>query len=159
MATEQGLNVDEDGFRRLMTEQKDRAKADAKSKKTGHADVSEFRKIFDSVGETKFLGYSEISSEALLKAILVDGKAVQEANVDTEVEIVLDRTPFYAEGGGQLADGGRITLSNGAIIEVDDVQKPLPGLYVHRGRILSGHAILNDSALATIDIYLQTAYN
>ena len=151
MATEQGLNVDEDGFRRLMTEQKDRAKADAKSKKTGHADVSEFRKIFDSVGETKFLGYSEISSEALLKAILVDGKAVQEANVDTEVEIVLDRTPFYAEGGGQLADGGRITLSNGAIIEVDDVQKPLPGLYVHRGRILSGHAILNDSALATID--------
>ncbi len=151
MATEQGLNVDEDGFRRLMKEQKDRAKADAKSKKTGHADVSEFRKIFDSVGETKFLGYSEISSEALLKAILVDGKAVQEANVDTEVEIVLDRTPFYAEGGGQLADGGRITLSNGAIIEVDDVQKPLPGLYVHRGRILSGHAILNDSALATID--------
>ena len=151
MATEQGLNVDEDGFRRLMTEQKDRAKADAKSKKTGHADVSEFRKIFDSVGETKFLGYSEISSEALLKAILVDGKAVQEANVDSEVEIVLDRTPFYAEGGGQLADGGRITLSNGAIIEVDDVQKPLPGLYVHRGRILSGHAILNDSALATID--------
>ena len=151
MATEQGLNVDEDGFRRLMTEQKDRAKADAKSKKTGHADVSEFRKIFDSVGETRFLGYSEISSEALLKAILVDGKAVQEANVDSEVEIVLDRTPFYAEGGGQLADGGRITLSNGAIIEVDDVQKPLPGLYVHRGRILSGHAILNDSALATID--------
>jgi len=151
MASEQGLSVDEDGFRRLMKEQKDRAKADAKSKKTGHADVSEFRKIFDSVGATHFLGYSDISAEAHLKAILVDGKSVHEANAGAEVEVVLDRTPFYAEGGGQLADGGRITLSNGAIIEIDDVQKPVPGLFVHRGRILTGAAQLNDSALAVID--------
>ena len=157
MATEQGLKVDEDGFRRLMKEQKDRAKADAKSKKTGHADVSEFRKIFDSVGATKFLGYSDISAEANLKAILVDGVVVNEANVDSEVEIVLDRTPFYAEGGGQLADGGRITLSNGAVIEIDDVQKPVPGLFVHRGRILSGHATVNDSALAVIDNHRRMA--
>jgi len=151
MASEQGLNVDEDGFRRLMKEQKDRAKADAKSKKTGHADVSEFRKIFDAVGETKFLGYTDISAEAKLKALLVDGKAVQEAPNGSEIELVLDRTPFYAEGGGQLADGGRITLSNGAVIEIDDVQKPVPGLFVHRGRIVSGSASVNDSALAVID--------
>ena len=157
MATEQGLKVDEDGFRRLMKEQKDRAKADAKSKKTGHADVSEFRRIFDSVGATKFLGYSDISAEANLKAILVDGVVVNEANVDSEVEIVLDRTPFYAEGGGQLADGGRLTLSNGAVIEIDDVQKPVPGLFVHRGRILSGHATVNESALAVIDNHRRMA--
>ena len=151
MATEQGLNVDEDGFRRLMREQKERAKADAKSKKTGHADVSEFRKIFDAFGETKFLGYTDVSAEAKLQALLVDGKAVQEAPDGSEIELVLDRTPFYAEGGGQLADGGRITLSNGAVIEIDDVQKPVPGLFVHRGRIVSGNASVNDSALAVID--------
>ena len=151
MASEQGLSVDEDGFRRLMKEQKDRAKADARSKKTGHADVSEFRKIFDANGATKFIGYSEISGEASLKAILLDGKSVHEANLDDEVEIVLDRTPFYAEGGGQLADGGLITLANGAIIEIDDVQKPVPGLFVHRGRVVSGHATINESAFASID--------
>lgn len=50
----------------------------------------------------------------------------------------MNRTPFYAEGGGQLADGGRITLDNGAIIEIDDVQNPIPGLSVHRGRVISG---------------------
>jgi len=151
MATEQGLNVDETGFRRLMQEQKDRAKADARSKKTGHADVSEFREIFDSFGATDFLGYLETSTESRLQAILVDGKSVTEANADSEVEIILDRTPFYAEGGGQLADGGLITLANGAVIEVDDVQKPVPGLFVHRGRVISGSASVNESALAVIN--------
>ena len=151
MASEQGLSIDESGFRRLMKEQKDRAKADAKSKKTGHADVSEFRKIFDAHGETTFLGYSQTSAEGRLKAILVDGISVNEAHIGSEVELVLDRTPFYAEGGGQLADGGRITLSNGATVEIDDVQKPVPGLFVHRGRILSGDVSVNDTALSEID--------
>ena len=78
-------------------------------------------------------------------------KSVKEASVDEDVEVILDRTPFYAEGGGQLADGGRITLANGTIIEIDDVQKPVPGLFVHRGRIVSGQATVNDIALASID--------
>jgi alanyl-tRNA synthetase len=151
MAGEKGLVVDEDGFRKLMKEQKDRAKADARTKKTGHTDVSEYRKILDSTGATKFLGYSEMSSEAILKAIMVDGKNVAEADTNTEVEIILDRTPFYAEGGGQLPDGGRITLANGAVIEIDDVQSPVPGLFVHRGEIVSGHAKVPEKVLATID--------
>jgi alanyl-tRNA synthetase len=66
MATEQGLTVDEDGFRKLMKEQKDRAKADAKAKKSGHADVSEYRSIVDAVGTTQFLGYSQTQSEGIL---------------------------------------------------------------------------------------------
>ena len=151
MAGEKGLVVDEDGFRKLMKEQKDRAKADARTKKTGHTDVSEYRKILDSTGATKFLGYSEMSSEAILKAIMVDGKNVTEADTNTEVEIILDRTPFYAEGGGQLPDGGRITLANGAVIEIDDVQSPVPGLFVHRGEIVSGNAKVSEKVLATID--------
>ena len=105
MATEQGLSVDEAGFRSLMKEQKERAKADAKAKKTGHTDVSEYRSIIDRVGKTSFLGYSQTSSESNVKAILVDGAEVAEATVGTDVEIVLDRTPFYSEAGGQLADG------------------------------------------------------
>jgi len=151
MASEQGLSVDEDGFRRLMKEQRDRAKADSRAKKTGHTDVSEYRKILDANGLTKFTGYDELTSEAILKAILIDGKTVNEADVDSEVEIVLDRTPFYAEGGGQLPDGGRITLANGCIIDIDDVQCPVPGLYVHRGQIISGSAKANEKSLAQID--------
>ena len=82
---------------------------------------------------------------------MVDGKNVAEADTNTEVEIILDRTPFYAEGGGQLPDGGRITLANGAVIEIDDVQSPVPGLFVHRGEIVSGHAKVSEKVLATID--------
>ena len=151
MASESGLSVDEDGFRKLMKEQKDRAKADARAKKTGHTDVSEYRTIIDAVGATKFTGYTEMQSEATLKAILLDGKSVQEATVDADVELVLDRTPFYSEGGGQLPDGGRITLGNGAVVEIDDVQSPVPGLYIHRGQVISGSISVNDGALATID--------
>jgi alanyl-tRNA synthetase len=82
---------------------------------------------------------------------LVDGLAVKSAPAGSDVEIVLDRTPFYAEGGGQLADGGRIVLSNGAVIEIDDVQTPVTGLSVHRGRVISGEVGFGDTGLATID--------
>ena len=82
---------------------------------------------------------------------MVNGLSVKSANAGDDVEIVLDRTPFYAEGGGQLADGGTITLSNGAVIEIDDVQMPIKDLSVHRGRVLSGAITLGDDALAEID--------
>ncbi len=157
MAKEQGLSVDEDGFRKLMKDQKERAKADARSKKTGHTDVSEYRKILDATGATKFTGYSEMASEAKISAIMVDGKSVNEADVNTDVEIILDRTPFYAQGGGQLPDGGLITLANGAVVEIDDVQTPVPGLYIHRGQVVSGSVDLKNSALATIDIERRLA--
>jgi len=151
MAAEQGLEVDEPGFRKLMKEQKDRAKADARSKKSGHTDLSEYRKIVDSFGKTEFIGYGSTEAEAKVAAVLVDGKSVTETSGLGEVEIVLDRTPFYAEGGGQLPDGGVIRLSNGAVIEVDDVQSPVPGLYVHRGTIISGTVSSRESASAAID--------
>jgi alanyl-tRNA synthetase len=151
MAREEGLSVDEDGFRRLMKEQKDRAKADAKAKKSGHTDVSVYRSIADKSGKTEFLGYSNISSESKLTGILVDGVGVASAVEGDDVEIILNRTPFYAEGGGQLADGGRITLSNGAVIEIDDVQSPVPGVSVHRGRVLNGTVEVGTDALAEID--------
>ena len=151
MAREEGLEVDEDGFRRLMKEQKDRAKADAKAKKSGHTDVSVYKTIADKAGKTEFLGYAQQSSESKLTGIVVEGTSVVNASEGEDVEIVLNRTPFYAEGGGQLADGGRITLSNGAVVEVDDVQSPVPGLSVHRGRVISGSIEVGIEALAEID--------
>ena len=157
MAREEGLSVDEDGFRRLMKEQKDRAKADAKSKKSGHTDVSVYRSIADKSGKTEFLGYTNISSESKLTGILVDGVGVSSAAEGDDVEIILNRTPFYAEGGGQLADGGRITLSSGAVIEIDDVQSPVPGVSVHRGRVLKGNVEVGSDALAEIDSERRSA--
>lgn len=157
MAREEGLEVDEEGFRRLMNEQRDRAKADAKAKKSGHTDLSEYKKIADSKGASTFVGYTQIESEAVVNGILVDGLSVQSAISGSEVEIVLDRTPFYAEGGGQLADGGRITLGNGAVIEIDDVQTPVNGLSVHRGRVISGEVALGSQALAAIDLERRNA--
>ncbi len=151
MAREAGLEVDEAGFTRLMKEQRDRAKSDAKAKKSGHTDLSEYKKIADSKGVGEFIGYANIKSESKLNGILVNGLSVTSASAGDGVEIVLDRTPFYAEGGGQLADGGRITLANGAVIEIDDVQMPIKDLSVHRGRVISGAIALGDSALAEID--------
>ncbi|QLL25017.1 alanine--tRNA ligase [Actinobacteria bacterium IMCC26103] len=151
MAREQGLEVDEAGFTRLMKEQRDRAKADAKAKKSGHTDLSEYKKIADVNGASEFIGYSHIRSESKINGILVDGISVKSASAGVDVEIILDRTPFYAEGGGQLADGGKITLASGAIVEIDDVQSPVKGLSVHRGRVLSGEVSLGDDGLAEID--------
>ena len=151
MAREAGLEVDEAGFTRLMKEQRDRAKSDAKAKKSGHTDLSEYKKIADSKGVGEFIGYANIKSESKLNGILVNGLSVTSASAGDGVEIVLDRTPFYAEGGGQLADGGTITLANGAVIEIDDVQMPIKDLSVHRGRVISGAIALGDSALAEID--------
>lgn len=152
MASEEGLTIDEVGFRRLMKEQKDRAKADARAKKSGHTDLTQYRKILDETGKVEFIGYDVISSESLVNGFLVDGVYAEAAKAEDEIEIVLNRTPFYAEGGGQLADGGRITLDNGAVIEIDDVQNPIPGLSVHRGRVISGVVSKGVTALAEIDV-------
>ena len=157
MANEQGLEVDADGFRRLMKEQKDRAKADSKAKKSGHTDLTEYRKIADESGLSEFIGYSSIESEAKVRGLLVDGKSSMSASEGDEIEIVLDRTPFYAEGGGQLADGGLITLANGTKIQIDDVQAPVPSLSVHRGRVIVGSIEVGNEVHAAIDLERRRA--
>ncbi len=157
MASEQGLVVDEEGFRALMGEQRSRAKADARAKKTGHVDGAAYRSLADVAGRSEFTGYTELASEGVLRGILRDGAVVPAAEAGDAVEIVLDRTPFYAEGGGQLADGGTVRLANGAVIEVDDVQQPVEGLIVHRGRVIEGSAEAGLAALGSIDIERRQA--
>ncbi|TRZ72508.1 MAG: alanine--tRNA ligase [Streptomycetaceae bacterium] len=157
MAREEGLEVDEEGFRRLMKEQKDRAKADSRAKKSGHADVSVYRSVADASGKNEFVGYAQTSSEASISAILLDGILVASAQEGDEVEVILDRTPFYSEGGGQLADGGVISFGNGTSVEIDDVQTPVPGVFVHRGRVVHGGFEVGNQALATIDVERRNA--
>ena len=152
MANEQGLAVDAEGFARLMKQQRDRAKADAKAKKSGHTDVSEYRKISELGKKMEFIGYTHLESESTIVGVLLDGKVSQEANEGDDVEVVLDRTPFYAEGGGQLADGGFIRNSDGSVIEIDDVQSPVPGLIVHRGRVLQGTWKSGLAVHASVDV-------
>ncbi len=157
MAAEQGLSVDEGEFRRLMNEQRQRAKADAAAKKTGNLDISVLGDLLEKAGSVAFTGYDSTSGEAKVVGLLVGGANVQSAPEGREVEVVLDRTPFYAEGGGQLADQGVIRFSGGAEVEVLDVQTPLPGLVVHRGRVRSGEARAGDMVLAEIDIERRRA--
>ncbi|WP_326794851.1 alanine--tRNA ligase [Streptomyces sp. NBC_01808] len=157
MAGEQGLTVDEDGFRRLMKEQRDRAKADAAAKKTGHADLSAYREVADSAGATEFTGYTATAAESTVVGLLVGGVASPAATEGDEVEVVLDRTPFYAEGGGQLADTGRIRLGSGAVVEVRDVQQPVPGVSVHKGVVQVGEVTVGEPAQAAIDVSRRRA--
>ncbi|WP_067410770.1 alanine--tRNA ligase [Streptomyces sampsonii] len=152
MAAEQGLSVDEPGFRRLMKEQRERAKADARAKKTGHADLSAYREVADAAGATDFTGYLATEGESTVVGLLVDGVSSPAATEGDEVEIVLDRTPFYAEGGGQIADTGRIRFDNGAVVEVRDVQKPVPGVHVHKGVVQVGEVTVGSPAYAAIDV-------
>ena len=153
MAAEKGLSVDEPGFRRLMTEQRERARADARSKKGKQASQGAYREIADSLGQrVDFTGYSDVVSEGAVRGIVSDGEAVESAGEGADIELVLDRTPFYAEGGGQLADQGVIELDNGTRLEVYDVQSPITGLVVHKARVLNGEVSLGGHAQSLVDV-------
>jgi alanyl-tRNA synthetase len=157
IAAEQGLAVDSDGFRRLMADQRARAKADAQARKTGHADLSAYRQVLDAGGPVQFTGYSEVSRESTVRALLTSGgTALPAAGEGDLVELVLDTTPFYAEGGGQQPDHGLITVGGGQV-EVLDVQQPMPGLIVHRGRVVRGEVRAGETGYAEIDVTRRKA--
>ncbi|WP_033341777.1 alanine--tRNA ligase [Catenuloplanes japonicus] len=150
IAAEQGLSVDDEGFRRLMTEQRTRAKEDARARKTGHTDVSAYRNVLEDGGAVEFTGYAETSRESRVRALLSKGERLQSAGEGDTIELVLDTTPFYAEGGGQQPDNGLITVGGGQV-EVYDVQQPVPGLIVHKARVIRGEVRPGESGFAEID--------
>ncbi|MCX2732351.1 alanine--tRNA ligase [Saccharopolyspora sp. NFXS83] len=150
MASEQGLSVDEHGFRELMGEQRRRAKEDAKARKTGHGDLSTYRTLLDQHGTTEFIGYTDLESQSRVLGLLVDGAPAKSAAAGTEVELVLDRTPFYAEGGGQIADTGTL-VGPGVEVRVSDVQRSVPGLFVHRAKVVSGELGVDTMLEAGVD--------
>lgn len=137
MAAEQGLTVDEQGFRGLMAEQRERAKADARAKKGAHGDTAAYRGVLDEFGPTEWLAYETLETESKPLALLSGGAPVTRLAEGEVGELVLDRTPFYAESGGQVADAGTIVFDGGRL-EVLDVQRPIKGLVVHQVRVLEG---------------------
>ena len=162
MAQEQGLSVDEEGFRRLMAAQRERAKADAAQKKTGNADISVLADLRERTGAISFIGYDQFATEATVIGLLVNDLPVTTAAQGEKVSVVLDRTPFYAESGGQLPDAGVIRVAGvggtpDSEVEIFDVQVPLPGLIVHRGVVRSGEVTVGAPAYAEIDIERRRA--
>ena len=157
MAAERGLSVDADGFKNLMNEQRDRAKADAKGRKSNLADLSVYRSAAELTGATSFIGYKTDSTETSIGSLIVAGVNSKAAKQGDAVEVILPTTPFYAEGGGQLGDSGRLVTTSGAIVEIDDVQQPISGLYVHIGRVIDGEILAGDEVLAEIDVARRTA--
>ncbi|WP_018333676.1 alanine--tRNA ligase [Actinomycetospora chiangmaiensis] len=156
MAAEAGLAVDEGAFRLLMDEQRARAKADAAARKHGGADASAYREVLERAGLTSFLGYTDQRADATVVGLVVDGVGVPAAVEGDQVEVMLDRTPFYAEGGGQQADTGRL-FGEGFTVEVTDVQTPVPGLSVHRGRVVHGEVTRDAAVSAQIDMERRAA--
>ncbi len=150
LARDAGVEVDRAGFDAAMAEQRERARAAAKSARAG--DESSYRALLEQEGATPFVGRGLENYEVPARVVAVlermDGDT-SDADADAGVEIVLDRTPFYAEGGGQIGDTGTIVTESG-IAEVYDTQQAVPGLVVHKAR-LDGELVAGQDALATID--------
>jgi alanyl-tRNA synthetase len=132
-----------------MEEQRQRARADAKARKGKLGDLSVYRSLLDA-GRTEFTGYSELESEGTVRGLIRDGVRVPAASAGDEIELVLDRTPLYAESGGQDSDAG-VILGNGATAEVLDVQRVDKKLIVHRVRITDGQFAEGTKVLAKVD--------
>ncbi|MCK5753386.1 MAG: alanine--tRNA ligase, partial [Mycobacterium sp.] len=150
MAAEAGLSVDREGFTELMAEQKQRAKADATARKSGHADLSVYSEFLDR-GPTLFTGFDELISEATVLGLVADGARVQSATPGQELVVVLDRRPLYAESGGQMADVGTITTGDGVRLRVTDVQKAGKSVWLHKVTVDEGEIAEGDEVIAAVD--------
>jgi alanyl-tRNA synthetase len=149
IAEEKDLTVDREDFTALMSEQKNRAKADAKMKKAGNTDLSVYGD-FRMQGVTKFTGYEELVSNGKVLGIISDGQQVTKASAGSIVEVILDETSFYAESGGQSADAGTI-YGDGFSLEVLDVQKPVKGLVSHKALVKTGELGVGLVATTAVD--------
>ncbi|MEU4052815.1 alanine--tRNA ligase [Streptomyces olivaceus] len=151
MAAEQGIEVDRDGFTALMNDQRERARADARARKSGGTtDTTALRALLDAHGPTDWQAWTALTTESSVLGILGTAGPVPVAREGEIVTIVLDRSPFYAESGGQDSDAGRLSTAN-AEAEVLDVQRPLPGLIAHQVRVTAGELSPDDRVIAAVD--------
>lgn len=149
IAQDSGMQVDVDGFEKLMEEQKHRARS-KREEEAQDRRISSYISVFKERGQTIYEGYEKASLTARVEALILDGERIEKASGDFEVDIILDRTPFYAESGGQIGDTGSIT-SRSAKVTVLDTFYGAPGLVVHRGK-LEGMISVGDEVQAIIDI-------
>ncbi|MFA5785547.1 MAG: alanine--tRNA ligase [Actinomycetota bacterium] len=156
-AAEQGFEVDRDAFAVLMQEQRTRAKEAGRETRETAGAVEAFREVVATHGPTDFLGYQVTEAEGRILALVVAGEPVSAAGEGAEVEIALDRTPFYAESGGQVGDTGIIETASGARLDVVDVQHGIEGLSVHRARILGGEVRFGEDVTCVVNARRRAA--
>nr|CAB3467655.1 unnamed protein product [Digitaria exilis] len=158
IAGERGVTVDMEGFDIEMENQRKQSQAAHNVVKLSVGNETE---IVKSIPDTEFLGYESLAATAVVKGLLVNGNPVNEVSEGSEVEILLDRTPFYAESGGQVGDNGFLYVNGGedskqtAVIEINDVQKSLGNIFVHKGTIKQGSLEVGKEIDASVDAKLR----
>ena len=145
IAEEAGLTIDEDAFKALMDEQKQRARA-ARGNISGWSDSS--KSLLENLPQTEFLGYTETSCEGKVLSIFVDNEAVESVS-EGECTIITDKTVFYGESGGQVGDSGVITLGDTTVTVLDT--KKTNGVYLHQCQVENGAVKLGDTITLAID--------
>ena len=148
-ANEQGLTLDREAFDRHMQDQKARAKADNRAKKHGHANLSVYRPFVDNHAMV-FTGYDTLEDEGTILGMVSNGQLVEKATEGDHVDVILDRTPFYAESGGQMADHGELSTA-GARLKVNDVQKIGKKLWVHKTEVTGGEIAVGMKVEGRVD--------
>ncbi|XP_051132410.1 alanine--tRNA ligase, chloroplastic/mitochondrial isoform X2 [Andrographis paniculata] len=157
VADECGVGIDMDSFDVEMENQRRQSQA---AHNTVKLSVETGSELAESIPDTEFLGYSTLSSKAVVEGLLVKGKPVGQVTEGNEVEVLLDRTPFYAESGGQIGDHGflyAMESGNGreAVVEIRDVQKSLGNKYIHKGKVTKGHLDLGLEIEAEVNASLR----
>jgi alanyl-tRNA synthetase len=150
-AEEAGLEVDADRFGVLMEDQRRRAKEARKELAADLRRIEAYRDLAGRHGRTVFVGYDTTSADGRILGLLRDGEELAAVGEGDRVELVLDRTPFYAEGGGQVGDSGTVRTAGGAVLQVTDTRPGLEGFSVHTARVVSGEARVGEEAHAEVD--------
>jgi len=140
LADERGIEVDEEGFMAAMSAQRERSRGTIKQMWTS----------VESLPRSEFTGYRELSTESKVAALRKDGKSVESVTEGDAVEVFVERTPFYAESGGQIGDTGTISTASGRV-RVEDTQKPADGVIAHLGTVVTGEIRLGSKATASVD--------
>ena len=153
LAAEHGVRVDRAGFEVALAEQRERSRGGRKAELARHAQLTaQYEEILRRAGATRFDGYETTTAEGRVLAILRDGTAYDELTGSGEAEVILDRTPFYAEGGGQVGDTGELREAGGGspLFAVEETFRPAGALVVHRGR-LHGRLRVGETVSAVVD--------
>jgi alanyl-tRNA synthetase len=148
MAIDAGMKVDEEVFQAEMAIQRERARASWVGEDEAVASI--YRELISEAGKTEFTGYDSLESSSVIKAIVKDGKVIKEAAKGDEVEIFLDKTPFYGESGGQVGDIGELSGDNFSAA-VTDTRKPLEGFHSHIVKVKRGTLKVWDTVTCRID--------
>jgi alanyl-tRNA synthetase len=147
--TERGIRLDIEEFHRMMEEQRERARRHFRGgDEAARADAS--RTLLRGIDGTTFVGYEAEGSQGRILAIVREGELVEQAEAGQEIELFLDRTPFYAESGGQVGDRGTVTTATGRV-SVADTQYAVPGIHGHRGTVTAGQIAAGQDATAEVD--------